>query len=941
MKALSQWPLRLADVAIVAGSWALVGDGWYKLHFGWVPYALAVVLWAVGLGLSKTYRDGGAAGLSTLGGKLALDHVMVAAAWFGILRLCGINLDPMEIASFAVVALAGLALARIVLRQGRKGGIPQPTLVIGEALVALVAFYTIDGFWWNLPVGAGLFATFVLGRVLIPWTLGLHLRPEPTAQKRVWLTWLLGQALCLVLMIAVAAGSAWPQTTQQLLVGAGLLPLVAGGLYRAVRLHLATAKDEPEACRRVTLGAAAFAVIHPFFTASMLGTGDAKMYGEAVQDYLGQLKAGIFPVFVSQTAVAPYGSVFPFRMASYHLYFGALLDRLSLGTLNVYALEHLSLVLSAFAGAYAMYAALTALAPERRWESVALTLLYLWCPGWLEGLYGKDMYFTYMTLPWLPLAMLLTVRTFRQGDLKTFAQLGGTLAMVWLAHPPVGFWASAVVGTTQVARLVIQRPSGRDVARFGAAALTFAVLAAGLFVSLYDARVPGESMDPSSVIMGSLHDAMPGAFLPVSASADQLGDFQLGYSFLGLLLLAAVRRGPNPAPEQTGLVAMAAFMLVIIVPVPGVTHGLWLVMPRAVALISNVWPMQRIYPVLAAVVPFAALPALLALGSVRTRAVTLSLLCAWSGLEAFKFVRRGYHVTQTAVATDLASRPENSPMLPNWTDYMPALPSFPMMNRVNDPRLLNRLLDGSGKKEIVSNFRVAAGVGRQPSPADPTADAIPLQPGVMLISPNIVLRPGERYQLTFFFAGGDPAGLFQLLTLKDADFRYYQEIPLTQPDMGKPLTLALWTSGSEALPLAVLYHPLDPAYASQVHPRFLSYHIQPYVQASLPIRVTSLAPYAAFVDTAQPGYLETHRFFVRGYRATVNGHNVPVTQSPEHLAMVPLEAGRNEVRLDYLGPPAVRAAYWVSLVAWACVAAWGLWRAGQGLFARFRLSPAA
>jgi hypothetical protein len=210
-----------------------------------------------------------------------------------------------------------------------------------------------------------------------------------------------------------------------------------------------------------------------------------------------------------------------------------------------------------------------------------------------------------------------------------------------------------------------------------------------------------------------------------------------------------------------------------------------------------------------------------------------------------------------------------------------------------------------------------------------------------LISPRLSLRPGQRYQLTLYFAAGAPPGLFQLLTLKDANFRYYQEIPLLAADMQKPLTLTIWTSGADVLPLALLYHPLDPAYAAQAHPRFLSYHTQPYIQDALPIRISSLAPYAATVDAAQAGYLETHRFFVRGYRATVNGRVVPVTESPEHLAMLPLERGPNEVRLDYLGPPAVRAGFWLSLTAWVGLAVWGLWRAAQGLRARFRLSPAA
>jgi hypothetical protein len=934
MKLPAQWRLRLADLGIVAGAWALVSGVWFPPPLGWVPYALLVLCWALGLNLSRTYRGDGS--LSEVAGKLALDHLLVTAVWIGILRFCGIHLDLMEILVFAGLALVGLALARVVLRQGRSGGTPKPSLVLGETLGAFIAFYALDGLWWNLRVPPLLWATLILSRLVVPWVLRLHLRPEPGTVKKAWLTWFLSQGLCTGLVVAIGAGSAWPQTSEQLLVGAGVLPLVVGGLYRAFRLHRPPTGDEAESTRRVTLGAMAFAVIHPYFSANLAGTGDAKMYAEAMQDYLGQLKAGIFPVFVSQTDIAPYGSVFPFRMASYHFYFGALLDRLTAGTLNVYAVQHLTLILSAFAGVFAMYAALTALAPERRWESVALIFLYLTCPGWLAGLYGKDMYFTYMTLPWLPLVLYTTVQTFRRGDLKDYAVLGGALALTWLAHPPVGFWASFAAAASQVVRLILQRPDRRDFARYGVAALTFGVLGVGLFVSLYDARVTGESMDASGVILASLRGAMPQALLPVSASGDRLGDFQIGYGLLALLFLAVFRRGTRPAPEQLALAAVAIFLLVVIYPIPGITLFLWHTMPRAVSLISNVWPMQRIYPVLAAIIPLAALPALSALGA-RARALTLSLLCAWSGWEAATFVRRGYLITHTAEATRLASRLENSPLLPNWTAYMAQLPDLPLLSRVNDPRLLNRLLAADGKTELISNFRVAAAPAA--SPTDPAVDAVPLQPGVMLLSPHLLLLPGQRYQLTLHFAEGDPAGLFQLLTLKDANFRYYQEIPLAPADMRKPLTLTVWTTGSEVLPLALLYHPLDPAYAGEAHPRFLSYHTQPYQDEALPIRVTSLAPYAAVVDAAQSGYLETHRFYIRGYRATVNGRAVPLTESPEHLAMLPIERGPNDVHLDYPGPAPVRAAYWFSLAAWVAVAAWGLWRLGRRMAARFRLSP--
>ena len=56
-----------------------------------------------------------------------------------------------------------------------------------------------------------------------------------------------------------------------------------------------------------------------------------------------------------------------------------------------------------------------------------------------------------------------------------------------------------------------------------------------------------------------------------------------------------------------------------------------------------------------------------------------------------------------------SSRLENSPLLPNWTAYMAHVASPPLVSRVSDPRLLNRLLDVSGILEIGIDTDAATG----------------------------------------------------------------------------------------------------------------------------------------------------------------------------------------------------------------------------------------
>jgi hypothetical protein len=718
------------------------------------------------------------------------------------------------------------------------------------------------------------------------------------------------------------------------ILGLGLLALA--GLAAAQSIPQRWLKTE--AARRIVLGTAVLALVHPYLSNRFIGTADAKFYAEAMQDFLAQIKAGIFPVWISQTDIAPYGTVFPFRMSSYHFYLGALLNGLTGGTLNAYAVQHLALVLSAFGGAFAMYAALTALARSLRWESAALAFLYVACPGWLAALYGGDMYFTFMALPWLALVAYAIVRTFRQDDLWSFGLLGVALAMVWFAHSPVGFWASIAAGASQIARLAINGPSRRDFARLGLTVVIFAVLSAGLFVSLADVRITGEQLDPSELVLSNLRGVAPAVFLPVSASADRLSDFQLGYS-LQLLLLAAACFTRTRAGERWTLVGIAAGLLMLIYPIPGLTSAVWHRMPYLVTNITNVWPMQRICPVVAALVPFAVLPALAASAHPRLRRALLASLCLWSSFEAVKFVRRGYRVTRTEEATRVDSKIENSPMLPAWSAYAPPLSEeVPLIGRVNDPRLLNRLLDAKTKIELVSNFGLAAGCGARVPPDAVFAGAVPLDVGAMRVLPAITLRSGQRYQLTLYFASDAPAGILQLLTL-DPDPPFYQEIRIGANDARPPITATVWTSEPNDVPRTFIFRPDVPADATVPRPHFVAFHLQSYSAAALPIRVTSLAPYAATVDAPRACYLETHRLFVRGYCATVNGHPAAVSESPRHFAMLPLPPGRDEVRLDYVAPPAVRAAYWFSFAAWAGLAVWGLARLGAHARARIRLSP--
>src|ERR1700690_350402 len=148
------------------------------------------------------------------------------------------------------------------------------------------------------------------------------------------------------------------------------------------------------------LALAAAWLLHPFATGRMYGTGDAVWYAHMLADYVPQLRAGIFPIFVGQTEFAFNGAVYPLRVAPMYQHLAGLLDLLTGRTLGFFALQHLTVIFCGVAGIYACYLTLVRISPERRWSAVGFAVLYLSCPGLLATVYTQDLYMTWMTVPW-------------------------------------------------------------------------------------------------------------------------------------------------------------------------------------------------------------------------------------------------------------------------------------------------------------------------------------------------------------------------------------------------------------------------------------------------------------------------------------------------------------------------------------------------------------
>ena len=250
--------------------------------------------------------------------------------------------------------------------------------------------------------------------------------------------------------------------------------------------------------------------------------------------------------------------------------------------------------------------------------------------------------------------------------------------------------------------------------------------------------------DLSSVILSILRSNFPGTVLPAQASPAVQADLQLGYSLTLALALALLlfRRDPR-ARVWLG---PGLLLFVLVTPVPGITAPLWQHIPPAIQGIAGTWPTQRLLPTLATLAALAGAVALASIGCAgrwrHALPILLGAMLLWSGLEAAKYLRRGYATNLPASLSSHLSRAENSPLLVNWLAFMPSpIPSIYHEGDSFDAHLFNRVWSADRTRIIVDN---AAAARDQDRPSVPVTFQ-PIAPNIWRVLPPLDLKPGQPY----------------------------------------------------------------------------------------------------------------------------------------------------------------------------------------------------
>lgn len=674
----------------------------------------------------------------------------------------------------------------------------------------------------------------------------------------------------------------------------------------------------------------------PFLCRRLVGTGESFNYSLSVADALAQIRGGVLPPLAGQSLYAFNGRIHPLRNAPYLYYLAAALDYASLHRLTVWQLQNASLALSLVGAALACYLGLRRGAGCPPLQSFLLSGLYVLAPPLLGAAHTFDLYMTVHVAVFVPLAVGSCVRSILKPSFSADSWMAAALAAAWLAHPPVALWLT--VGVVLV-RLVAfaRRPGLKALASGTLAAVLAACLCAFVFASVaaVDASMgilssKGAGSGIPALIMDRLHDSVPGALLPVTRDAGALGGLQFGYVAWLLLALTLAWLG-RPGSRSGGLpkaawlasascASYAALMLVMTLPVPGVTSFIWRHMPAVALELTTIWPMQRLYLVATGFTLFAA--ALILPDAWRTwrRPRWLGPLCvllaaAWVLYEATAFVERGKRDRRSQEATLSAYRSSNLDLTVTSYSFFGVPPTY--VGGVMDPQFEFRLLR-NGTEQVGSALESAVATA-------PVVDRVTLR---MDRVAAVTLKPGKRYLATFYFHTPPKSGLVEFKG--ELLYRSYA-LPTAGAaagfgmNPGQRSSIPIWTDSSkpERVEIRIDIPELSGAAGRLVG--FADVALQEVQPEKLPVRLESLVPLRFAVDAPQAGLtVETPRLFMAGYEATVNGRRVTPLMSPYRLVMVPVPPGHSEVVLECNGPPMVPLAFWLSVASWAGLFAWRL-----------------
>jgi len=420
---------------------------------------------------------------------------------------------------------------------------------------------------------------------------------------------------------------------------------------------------------------------------------------------------------------------------------------------------------------------------------------------------------------------------------------------------------------------------------------------------------------------------------PLKTPMDRFQIFQPGFGLIAVFLLCVASLFGSRPPGAKLFFAAAVGLVICFFRVPLVSNFLLGRFPVDFIAMCGLPLDLRTAPLIASVTAMGGVVWLATAtdhgrGARLATGALLGALVAWNGLQCVHFVRHDYTVIASASATDKSLRTENA-MLDAYAYLLLPIPTY-FSHGKTDPVLESRFLDASGKLRIGPMQDAAVMEAHGVTRIRLTCHPLPNSTTWFAVEPRITVEPGEHLLLRYEF---DPARVYSGYMIFEAEHSY-REYHL--PDSGlehsfgvgenRTSVLSFWNSGAtpEHYKLTIAGEPGN----NLVHEGgfFANLYVSKLDPSKLPIRLDSFLPYRAQVTTEQGGLLETFRVFMPGYRAALDGREVPVGVSRDHLVTVPVPPGVHTVELRFVGTARLWMTALVSGLGWAFFLIWPLVR---------------
>lgn len=413
----------------------------------------------------------------------------------------------------------------------------------------------------------------------------------------------------------------------------------------------------------------------------------------------------------------------------------------------------------------------------------------------------------------------------------------------------------------------------------------------------------GQANATRAGIDSTAREAFPGALLPVTRATGRLADLQLGAVAWLLAAITAFRLLHPAAPLRAFravALALAALATLLCLPVPGLHPWLWQLVPDPLVGLTNVWPMQRLYPLALALIVFAAAAPAPA-GRPRRSVLALATLAGlWLAWQAWPFLDRGLRQRWTPDLAVSSHDPSSTNLTGTAYAFLPLPQDF--VDGVVDPRLRFHLRE-SADAPARSLLDLAAAIAA---------------PGPPVTADNFILFPGKNYLLRATFSAPAPSGI---LTLEGSRLRRSYRLPFAD---GRGPLISVWTDlpAPESVRLRFLPDSADAGPAL--------FHLAEFDPAVLPVQVESWVPLRFRTRLERGAWIDTPRRYRPLYGATVDGRPAPVRRGPDGAVAVAVPAGEHLVELRPALAPWARTTFFIT---------GGAWLATGGLLLFFAVRP--